>query len=258
MMRDSAGRCVCPWALAALLSILSLPFVLGDSTSPACRAAMQRCSGGSCPDLIIDAGRAQSSAYVTTETFSASSCAVQEGCVGIGTRKILRFDMAVANVGSADLRVGNPGSPSLSACFTWSDCHNHYHFSAFASYSLLRNGQTVAVGSKSSTCLQDAYRWGGGGGPVVSNTFTCANQGIHRGYQDVYGRHLDCQWVRHLKRRRTASLIVVPRRIVLECAASGSSCADRRDQRPCRDLHAARVCQRCACVGRVKLREQRN
>jgi len=239
----------------------SREFVWADSTSPACRAQMQGCSpGGGCPDLIIDAGRAQSTAYVSTQTFSASSCAVQEGCVGVGTRKLLRFDMAVANVGTGDLHIGNPGSPSLRPCYVWSDCHNHYHFTSFASYELLRNGQVVAVGSKSSTCLQDAYRWTNTAGtPTLPSNqlFMCANQGIHRGYQDLYGAHLDCQWVRLPILRKqahgdsTACLHLFPlnTHTLLLRACRCCVCtvrADRCDEHCSRQLHVARCRERGA------------
>jgi hypothetical protein len=159
--------------------------------------------------LIIDGARAQSTVRVAEENIATTSCAVFEGCTQPGRRKLMRFDLAVANVGSADLPVGVPSSPSLAPCFTWSSCHAHYHFTAFANYQLLnRNtGAVVGRGAKASSCLQDAYRWTDpGNAPVLQSgqRYWCANQGIHRGYQDVYGAHLDCQWVcSHSARHRT-------------------------------------------------------
>ncbi len=196
-------------ALSLVLSLLclhSLPTqIAADATSPECRAAMQTCAPGApCPDIIIDGPRAQASAYVTTETFTASSCAVLEGCTQPGTRKLLRFDMATANVGTLDLPIGNPGAPSLYPCFIWSSCHNHFHFSAFGSYALYGGGNVVAVGAKAAACVQDAYRWPGSTAPIVptSQLYGCSNQGIHRGYQDVYGAHLDCQWVSFMRAKQ--------------------------------------------------------
>src|SRR5262249_22483674 len=31
--------------------------------------------------------------------------------------------------------------------------------------------------------------------PTPSSFFNCSNQGIHRGYQDIYSSFLDCQWI---------------------------------------------------------------
>jgi hypothetical protein len=190
-------------ALVVVLALLAVCLhwhllVSADATSPACRAEMQKCGPGEpCPDIVIDGPRAQASAYVTTETFTADSCAVQEGCTQPGTCKLIRFDMATGNVGTKDLLIGNPGAPSLYPCFIWSSCHNHFHFSAFGEYALRSAGNVVAVGAKAAACVQDAFRWAGSTAPVVpiAQWYGCSNQGIHAGYQDVYGAHLDCQWV---------------------------------------------------------------
>jgi len=188
--------------VAVMLMVASPPILLpvqGDSSSPACRSQMKTCAPGApCADLIIDGPRAQSTARVEVADIPVTSCAVFEGCTVPGRRKLLRFDLAVANVGSADLPVGVPSAPSLLPCFEWSSCHAHYHFTAFATYKLLTaSGVVVGTGAKASSCLQDAYRWPASTAPVLDSNqmYWCAKQGIHRGYQDVYGAHLDCQWV---------------------------------------------------------------
>lgn len=182
---------------AACLLVLALPACAQDDMSR-CRAILPKCGPGQpCADILVDGPRVQRSAHVEMATMTRTSCAVLEGCTAPGNRKLLRFDFATPNIGRADLNLGNPGSPSMAPCFTWSGCHNHYHFQSFASYTLLRGNTVVARGAKASTCLQDALRWPGSNAPTKpsGNLFTCARQGISRGYQDVYGSHLDCQWI---------------------------------------------------------------
>ena len=143
------------------------------------------------PDLIIDAVRLQSSMIFRSKIFKAGDCAVSELCVnGTGKRKLLRFDVATPNIGTADLVLGSPvGNP----LFVLSTCHGHYHFSGYANYELLNaNGTTVLTGHKQAFCLLDYSRVDPAAGPAK---YTCSNQGISVGWQDVYGSYLDCQWL---------------------------------------------------------------
>jgi hypothetical protein len=143
------------------------------------------------PDLTIDGARLQSSTVVKTAMFKSSDCAVAEGCVGgTGKRKLLRFDVATPNIGTADLVLGSPTNNPL---FVYSPCHGHYHFGGYALYELLNlNGTTVITGRKQAFCLEDYARYDPNAGPAK---FTCSNQGISVGWQDIYGSYLDCQWL---------------------------------------------------------------
>ena len=142
-------------------------------------------------DLTIDAARLQSSMVIRTKVFKAGDCALVEACVnGSGKRKLLRFDVATPNIGNADLILGNPANNSL---FVYSPCHGHYHFSDYANYDLLNaNGSSVVAGHKQAFCLEDFSRYDPAAGPAK---YTCSNQGISVGWQDVYGSYLDCQWI---------------------------------------------------------------
>ncbi len=147
--------------------------------------------GGGLPDLTIDAYRLQTSVIFRTRTFKSGDCAVFEGCVG-GTkkRKLLRFDVATPNIGTADLVLGDPTNNPL---FQYSPCHGHYHFNGYALYELLdASGQTVLTGRKQAFCLLDYLPYASNAGPAK---FTCSYQGISAGWQDVYGSYLDCQWL---------------------------------------------------------------
>lgn len=146
------------------------------------------------PDLSIDEARIKKSLYIETLKFAADDCAILEGCVnGSGLRDLMRFDVAIRNMGTADLVIGKPSRHP--EWFTYSACHGHYHFNGFIEYELfdLQNGFVVA-GRKQAFCLEDYERILGyvGGG---RGKFTCSNQGITVGWQDVYRAALDCQWL---------------------------------------------------------------
>ncbi len=96
------------------------------------------------PDLIIWGPSV--APRIVTVTFSSTSCAVVEGMVQAGTRKLLRFSTETRNQGTADIFLGDPASNPL---FVWAPCHGHYHFNNYASYRLLdSNGQSAATGLK--------------------------------------------------------------------------------------------------------------
>lgn len=143
------------------------------------------------PDLTIDGARLQSSAVVKTAVFKSNDCAVAEGCVtSTGKRKLLRFDVATPNIGTADLYLGDPSANPL---FEYSACHKHYHFKGYALYELLNTaGTTILKGRKQAFCLEDFAKYDPNAGPAK---YTCANQGISVGWQDIYGSYLDCQWL---------------------------------------------------------------
>jgi hypothetical protein len=166
----------------------------GDSGPAACGFAA--CAPGApCPDLVIDVDDLRASTVISTRTFGLTDCAVVEGCIAQpGTRRLLRFDTATANVGTADLVVG---SPVASACFQFSECHQHYHFRGFSQYTLYEvDGITVAAtGHKQSFCLEDVEQYAPSPAPDPAVAFTCDDQGLHVGWEDVYPSDIDCQWI---------------------------------------------------------------
>lgn len=143
-------------------------------------------------DLTIDANQLRASLKLKIDQFKAGDCAIVEGCVtGGGKRSLLKFDVAIPNVGSADLVLGNPAD-NLDL-FYYSPCHGHYHLLGFASYELLDStGATVVTGRKQAFCLEDFTQLDPNAGPAK---YTCSNQGISVGWSDVYGSYLDCQWL---------------------------------------------------------------
>lgn len=120
------------------------------------------------------------------------SCLLYEGCVDApGLRTILRFDLVTPNVGARDLALGvAANNPDV---FHYSACHDHYHFDEYASYELRDATEgLVAAGQKLGFCLLDSYSWAW---PTAHAKFDCLNQGISRGFADIYESALPCQWI---------------------------------------------------------------
>ncbi|MEK7779951.1 MAG: lysyl oxidase family protein [Verrucomicrobiota bacterium] len=161
-------------------------------------------AGTALPDLIVWGPAA--SPYITTESLAANDCQVLEGCATAGTRKLLRFNMETRNIGFADLALGNPSTNSL---YRFATCHGHYHFEAFAQYTLFDTnfnpvllGTNVVAGRKVGFCVLDFFPWRPGAPSTKkydcgasSNALTNSPQGIQAGWADVYTADLDCQFI---------------------------------------------------------------
>jgi len=65
----------------------------------------------------------------------------------------------------------------------------------------------VLTGRKQAYCMEDTQRVVAGPDVACSKEFDCSNQGIQRGWSDLYGNTLDCQcWTSPtLPRATTAS-----------------------------------------------------
>ena len=148
---------------------------------------------GVLPDLVVNSARLQYSVEVQRRYIADGSCSVVEGCTpAAGLRKLLLFDVGVANIGKEDLVIGQPGNGAYP--FVYSPCHAHFHLNQFAIYKLLTlNFGNVVKARKQGFCLRDdkEYKQGASSG----SGFTCGYQGISAGWQDVYDKSLDCQWL---------------------------------------------------------------
>lgn len=175
---------------------------LRPSCSPGCGAA-EFCGtdcqchpvDGALPDLVVDERRLKDEILFDTVHVTENSCAWVEECVtGTGARRVLRFSVEAINQGFATMSVPPPAErPDL---FTFSPCHGHFHFSGFASYALLDPaGRTVLTGRKQAYCMEDTQRVVEGPAVQCSKQFNCDEQGIQRGWSDLYGNTLDCQWL---------------------------------------------------------------
>ena len=147
------------------------------------------------PDLQFVSAEMTQTVTFNNVPFSDASCEVIEGCVGgAGPRMLLRFDTVSANRGTADLALGAPPAPGVSNdVFEWSQCHGHHHVRNYASYELLdATGTVVLTARKQSFCLEDDENIQPG---VPPTGYSCTDQGITRGWADVYSRELPCQWI---------------------------------------------------------------
>jgi Lysyl oxidase len=145
------------------------------------------------PDLIVDRARLARTIAIETRTFNANDCAVIEHCISAtGPRKLLRFAIGFCNIGQGDLVLGDPlERPTL---YQYSPCHGHFHLKGTASYAILNSsGAVVRRGQKQAFCLLDSVKYLSTAGP--SHGFSCNYQGLTRGWEDVYYRNLDCQWL---------------------------------------------------------------
>ncbi len=151
--------------------------------------------GCDAPDLFVEPqgiALELDTIYVENDPQNDYYCALLEGCLsGTGMRTVLRFDTKTPNKGSRDVKIGVPANhPDL---FHFSACHMHYHFDGYAAYRLLDpESKVVASGHKQAFCLLDWESWAW---PGSAQTYSCFNQGISVGWEDVYGFELDCQWI---------------------------------------------------------------
>ncbi len=146
------------------------------------------------PDLSIDATRATGHLTLETISVAADSCMIEEACVGgTGDRKVLRFDTTTPNLGTADLILGPPeATPEF---FEWSECHDHYHYSGYAEFTLRdAGGSVVGSGHKQAFCVRDSEPWVPEQEGQVPR-YNCGFQGLTVGWADTYTWNLDCQWV---------------------------------------------------------------
>jgi len=165
--------------------------------APCCLAGKDpvcvRSVNGQCPlpDLLVDPAGLLSS--VQFETVEAGTCELAEGCLtGTGARRVMRFDVRIANMGEADLDLGLPeaGAPG----FTYAACHQHHHFNEFASYTLKNDaGTTVLAGRKQAFCARDDQRLTVFAS--IAPKYDCTRQGISVGWADIYAATLPCQWL---------------------------------------------------------------
>ena len=148
---------------------------------------------GALPDLIVNRSRVAHTVIVEMRNIVRSDCAFVEGCVPQpGRRKLLLFETTLANIGTGDLVIGPPtDDPRL---FQYSLCHGHYHTRQTVHWMLTtENGHVVKRSAKRAFCLTDSEPYLDSAGP--SSGFNCNNQGLTAGWQDVYARTLDCQWL---------------------------------------------------------------
>jgi hypothetical protein len=145
------------------------------------------------PDLVVNQDRLRKSVKVVKRHFQRGNCEAAEECItAFGVRKLLLFDVGIANLGKGDLVIGNP--VARLDLFHHSPCHGHYHMTGFAVYKLLRpNYQTVTRSRKQGFCFRDDKPYRASKKP--SRGYSCDYQGISSGWQDLYDQKVECQFI---------------------------------------------------------------
>jgi hypothetical protein len=157
------------------------------------------------PDLIVRTDIMERQWVVRDEKLSATFCSVIEGEVAPGLRRLVRFTVMTANVGTADINIGDPRVhyEANDGLFEFASCHEHFHFRNYATYELVdpRTGK-VWKAAKRGFCMLDtdpnpAYLGDAPRNPEYHScgTLTVAgNQGISRGWTDTYRFFLGGQY----------------------------------------------------------------
>ncbi|WP_035606750.1 lysyl oxidase family protein [Haloferula sp. BvORR071] len=164
-------------------------YIALDATGAFSGRSLMAAVAGDGPDLMPWAEALRP--YVSVEEFDPLSCEVQEGLIGEGQRRLLRYSTEVRNIGSLDMVMPDPHDNPF---FEYHACHGHYHFKGFASSRLLdMNDNEVRTGRKVSFCLLDSIRWERGA--KTARKYNCGSQGIQAGWGDVYDSGLPGQWI---------------------------------------------------------------
>jgi hypothetical protein len=149
------------------------------------------------PDLTVNLERAHVDLALREHRFQADACELDptEACVGEpGDRRLLHFSVETPNVGTADMFLGAPELDNPQ--FTWSDCHEHFHFEGYAEYRLFdATSRQVAAGRKQAFCLLDSERYIDDPSVAEQPRYGCDFQGIQHGWSDVYHSRLPCQFI---------------------------------------------------------------
>jgi hypothetical protein len=145
------------------------------------------------PDLQFVADDMQRVVVMAME-IPPDDCAVEEQCVGgTGVRQLLRFKTVTVNRGTGDFEVGKPPPPEISDDkFVWSPCHKHHHLRGYTRYELVNGDGVVMIGRKQAFCLSDNKQVDPG---IPFPHYQCTDQGLSRGWADVYDIDVACQWL---------------------------------------------------------------
>lgn len=157
------------------------------------------------PDLLVRSDMLGGQWLVRDEMLSAGACSVIEGNVTPGLRRLVRFTVGIANVGDADIYVGNPQDhiDAGDGLFEFAQCHRHYHFRNYAKYELIDPATgKVWRAAKRGFCMLDTDpnpAWLGT--PPRDHQFrSCGstvsrgNQGVSVGWTDTYRFFLGGQY----------------------------------------------------------------
>ena len=157
------------------------------------------------PDMIVRTDILERQWVVRDEKLDANFCSVIEGGVQPGLRRLVRFTVMTANVGDADIVIGDPRVhfDAGDGLFEFATCHQHFHFRNYAKYELIdpKNGK-VWKAAKAGFCMLDtdpnpAYLGEAPKSPQFRNCGDLTHagfQGISHGWTDTYRFFLGGQY----------------------------------------------------------------
>lgn len=222
MTHATAGRFGSIGRALAFTSMIGL-LGAGARAQSLCSAAVPCNDPRGCPDLVVDQPVLTQTLFIATQSFERGDCAVVEGEVRSGTRRLLKFASNTPNLGPGDLIIGTPSEHP--EWFSFQNCHSHPHFRQYGDYRLWtpaayqqwkelqaanpdlcaqdlfdrRRDLRPLAGQKQGFCVIDIEPSGVpcnvpmGSGPQFQS---CGgNQGISVCWADVYGVGLSGQWI---------------------------------------------------------------
>lgn len=158
------------------------------------------------PDMIVRTDILERQWVVRDENLAANYCSVIEGNVTPGLRRLVRFTVTTANVGNADIHIGDPQVHYAAGdgLFELATCHQHFHFRNYALYELVDPATgKVWKAAKAGFCMLDTDPNPAslGGDPPRNGKYrSCGdlthpgNQGITHGWSDTYRFYLGGQY----------------------------------------------------------------
>jgi Lysyl oxidase len=158
------------------------------------------------PDLVVRTDILEAQWVVRDENLPADYCSVIEGEVTPGVHRLIRFTVTTANVGNADIHIGDPAAHFAAGdgLFEFATCHQHFHFRNYARYELIDPATgRVWKAAKRGFCMLDTdpNPTSFGGEPPRDPTYhNCGDythagdQGISHGWSDTYRFFLGGQY----------------------------------------------------------------
>jgi len=227
--------------IRTLLPILLLALCAAGSVSSSALAQL--------PDLQVRQDMLGGQWVVRDENLPADYCSVIEGSVTPGIRRLLRFTVGVANIGDADINIGDPNVHIAAGdgLFEYAVCHAHYHFRNYAKYELINQATgKVWRAAKRGFCMLDtdpnpAYLGQAPKQPYFlscGTTSTPGNQGISHGWTDTYRFDLGGQYF--VLDSGDGQDPVPPGRYIIRITANPPYAATR--QNPCRFVDSQGNC----------------
>ncbi len=169
-------------------------------------AAMSRHADVTTPDspdlAVLTTGEGLNDNRVIYKYIADDHCAVIERCVDEpGWRRLLIFDSHDHNVGGKPIEIGavdytveGLGSDLIAhGVYDLSECHRHYHFNNYGSFSFSAAGTSTV--RKNGFCLESTDRLSNHELSPMQQGYSCEFQGVQAGWGDLYGSSLTCNWV---------------------------------------------------------------